>query len=410
MPEPPSPFLQAVAAGKYAEARALLAHGADAQARWGGEDPALSSATALTLSLGYYDCYLLDERSPGRAFDHEFLSLLKRSGVDVNAPDESGRTPLHRAPAQGPQRGFLLVQGADPNLGDCYGMTPLHQAAKFGGTAPCEDLLRHGARLEQKDHYGHTPLLLAASEGFPDTVRALLRAGANLQAHLPDGTTALHLAASSVQYQRIVQTLKVLIEAGLQVDVTNALGLTALHCAALKEFVDPVRFLLANGADPNAADRHGAAPLHTGSAEACQELLRQGARVNQADAYGYTPLHRAAERARPDLVRLLIMAGANVAARTLEGLTALHLAAGSGYAPRVVPTLEVLIEFGAPVNATDGQGATGLHHAARHGLADAVRFLQTHGATKSVRNADGQTPLDLARHFKLESVIQSLQT
>jgi ankyrin repeat protein len=244
-----NPFLQAVASWNYAQARTLLTRGTDVNEPWAGTDATFGGATALMFALGYFDGWMLDERSPGRDFDLEFLELILRSGAKVNAQTVTGKTALHLAPATGPQRGFLLEHGANPNIGDELGMTPLHLAAKYGGTEVCEELCRHGARLEQADKYGLTPLLWAAQEAFPETASALIRLGANLQARLPDGKNVLHLAAGSVNHGRIAPTLKGLIEAGARVDADDGTGLTALHQAAHRGNADAVRLLLACGAD-----------------------------------------------------------------------------------------------------------------------------------------------------------------
>ena len=76
-----------------------------------------------------------------------------------------------------------------------------------------------------------------------------------------------------------------------------------------------------------------------GDRAACFELLRDaGANLEASDSIGYTPLHCAANSASVELVSLLVQARVNVDATTNHGVTALHLAARRG-APECVEVL-----------------------------------------------------------------------
>ena len=56
----------------------------------------------------------------------------------------------------------------------------------------------------------------------------------------------------------------------------------------------------------------------------------------------------------------------------------------------------MLLEGGADVNAATARGNTALHAATRRGWTEIIELLVEHGAMLEVRNARGQTPLDLA--------------
>ena len=66
--------------------------------------------------------------------------------------------------------------------------------------------------------------------------------------------------------------------------------------------------------------------------------------------------------------------------------------------------------LGLSVNFGGPRGATPLHIAARFGQAAMVDLLVSHGADPSARDDRGQTPLDKARAFGLEEVVQRLQS
>ncbi|MCB2116647.1 MAG: ankyrin repeat domain-containing protein [Rhodobacteraceae bacterium] len=89
--------------------------------------------------------------------------------------------------------------------------------------------------------------------------------------------------------------------------------------------IETIRWLLDNGADPNAPSDCGFPSLHTAidrmkpdRAEVIALLLDYGAEVNQRGMNDWTALHRAAcaTPARRDLIALLLDRGADRAART----------------------------------------------------------------------------------------------
>lgn len=98
---------------------------------------------------------------------------------------------------------------------------------------------------------------------------------------------------------------------------TDQGGRTPLHYAALANDADAVSQLLAEGADPNVADRLGFTPLHfaaqEGAIAAAGLLLAAGAQVDAANSYGNTPLFTAVfnSRGHGELIQLLRRHGAD---------------------------------------------------------------------------------------------------
>ena len=89
----------------------------------------------------------------------------------------------------------LLANGADPMFSDHFGST-FEQI--FYGYAPVkmlDELLRAGARLDQKQRIRGYPLIQAASVGKPEMLRALLARGADIHVRDEFGYTALAIAA-----------------------------------------------------------------------------------------------------------------------------------------------------------------------------------------------------------------------
>lgn len=117
--------------------------------------------------------------------------------------------------------------------------------------------------------------------------------------YLYRGDTALHMAAAA--FRRPVAEL--LIGHGANCRARNRRGAEPLHYAADANRWDPaaqaetITYLISVGADPNAVDRSGVAPLHravrTRSLAAVRALLDGGANARQPNRSGSTPLHMA---------------------------------------------------------------------------------------------------------------------
>lgn len=152
-------------------------------------------------------------------------------------------------------------------------------------------------------------------------------------------------------------------------------GDTALHLAAAA-FRRPVaELLVARGADCRARNRRGAEPLHyaadanhwnpTAQAETIAYLLSVGADPNAVDKTGVAPLHRAVRTRSLPAVRALLDGGADPRAPNKAGSTPLHLAvqttgrggSGSDHArEQQAGIIKLLLERGARPTDEDGRG------------------------------------------------------
>ena len=110
---------------------------------------------------------------------------------------------------------------------------------------------------------------------------------------------------------------------------------------------------------------------------------------------GWTPLHLAAFTGQADAVKLLIERGANVAARSHNGLDnhPLHAAVAGAQSLDVV---RLLLDAGSDVNARQHGGFTPLHEAAQNGNGLLVDVLLAYGATLDATTDDGKSAWTLA--------------
>ena len=174
---------------------------------------------------------------------------------------------------------------------------------------------------------------------------------------------------------------RALLEAGGEVDTPEADGTTALHWAVRQDRAEIADLLLRAGADANAANRYGVTPLSlagtNGNPEITALLLDAGANPNLATPEGETPLMTAARTGDADVLRLLLTHGGGLDdSEAWRQQTALMWAAAEGNAAAA----RVLIEAGADVAARSSGGMTALLFAARSGDLDTVRALLAGGA------------------------------
>ena len=91
----------------------------------------------------------------------------------------------------------LVAQGIDVNAAEVDGTTPLHWAAYGQGAEIARLLLAAGAGVNVGNRYGVRPLSLACVDGNAPVIAALLDAGANPNTSLMEGETAVMTAARS---------------------------------------------------------------------------------------------------------------------------------------------------------------------------------------------------------------------
>ena len=124
--------------------------------------------------------------------------LLLKNEAEADARDDSGRTFLHCASAQGHDDvvRFFLDLHADVDALDNGGNTPLHWAASNGNLEVIRILLAHNAEVDARNYEGCTPLH-KASDGEPGAVQLLLNRNADMYAYNDCGETPLHIAAAT---------------------------------------------------------------------------------------------------------------------------------------------------------------------------------------------------------------------
>lgn len=157
-------------------AKALLARGANPNARITKKNPEFSSELSYTDPVGATPFFMAAATN-----DRSFMRLLADNGADPKLMTNDKATPLMVAAGMGRtaerpeaeeksafETAKLAVElGADVNAADESGQTSLHFASYIGADAITQFLLEKGAKADVKDSYGMTPLDVAEANMPP---------------------------------------------------------------------------------------------------------------------------------------------------------------------------------------------------------------------------------------------------
>lgn len=186
--------------------------------------------------------------------DTASVRALLAAGANVEARDGQGRTALlaatHAAPSVGTEAARLLIAaGADVNAKDGIGDSPYLYAAAEGRNDILRMTLAAGADLKSTNRYGGTGLIPAAHHGHLETVRILLGTAIDKDHINRLGWTAL-LEAVILGDGGPVHTdiVRVLVDAGVNVNIADRDGVTPLGHARRRGYAAMIRILEGAGA------------------------------------------------------------------------------------------------------------------------------------------------------------------
>ncbi|XP_033008968.1 protein phosphatase 1 regulatory subunit 12B isoform X4 [Lacerta agilis] len=216
----------------------------------------------------------------------------------------------------------LLARGARLNTANVDGLTALHQACIDENLDMVKFLLEYGANVNQQDNEGWTPLHAVASCGYLNIAEYLISHGANVAAVNSEGEVPSDLAEEAAMKDLLLEQVK---KQGLDLDQARKAeeqqmlqdarqwlnrrkiddrkqprtGATALHVASAKGYSEVMRLLIQAGYDVNVQDNDGWTPLHAaahwGVKEACSILAEALCDMDIRNKLGQTPFDVADE-------------------------------------------------------------------------------------------------------------------
>ncbi len=288
-----NPLYSAVSNGHSKVVKLLLAHGANPM------------QAALIRELNRMVCPLEVSVAHG---DVECTRLLLESGVDPNVPDSFNRLPLVFAAYRDNEEmlDLLLAHGADVNLRAQF--TALEAAVERRNVPMIRKLLAAGANPALCSDDGHCSLLGALSAGDEEIARVLIEAGA-LTPELVSKSNSLLVHAAS---HNMIAIMRELIAKGAPVNVVVWLEVDSQEPETENEKVETTPLKAA---------------IDAGHAEAVKLLIESGVDVNASTALGCAPVLYAFACNKKDIAELLIQSGADVKAKTENDITVLMCAA-----------------------------------------------------------------------------------
>lgn len=352
-----TPIIAASSQGFAKTLRLLLESGADPNtagpntAGPKGRDTPLYNAAIIARSLECVRLLLGHKADP----NHEMMYPLLHSIMLDSMPDEF-RISL-----------FNILMENDPpvlleNAG-AYGMTALIWAAWKGDIASVRWLLRHGVKINTVV-LGKSALFEAVVKGHKPVVQELLSHHETPRLDLidGDGCTLLQEAIGDDSL------FEMLLDAGADPEFENKLKQTALNIAVVNEEIDAVELLLEPGrhVDIHHRDINGCSPILNASGlspnpEMVRILMESGANLADTDPEGMSPLHWAARKLMPDILRILLEfhVPEDLERRNTYGETPLLELEIENYEdPLGLECIFLLVRAGSDVNAQDSSGRT----------------------------------------------------
>jgi ankyrin repeat protein len=331
-------------------------------------------------------------------------------GADANARNKRKESPLHLAVSRGTEDivTMLLNNNAKINITDENGAKPIHYAVKSGKAFIIRNLLNNGSSLMEFDNRHNTVLHYACEKGDSELVSFILRYMTVNNIRNIYGDTPLHLAAGNCQ----VDSVRMLVNNGYEISAQNLSHQTPTDIALQKKNMQTYDFLSNYPNSTEYRERFLKYPLHRAASSGNYELLGQligGHQVNELDYFGKTPLYYAVMIGSLRCTQFLYQHGADI--RTVDSYkqTALLIAIynenlriiefllqqkadpnevfyNRSYLYRAIlrnnyEMAKVLIDYGADVNYIDSRYRTIYSYAIEYADDDIVGLLSDKNAS-----------------------------
>ncbi len=246
-------------------------------------------------------------------------------------------------------------------------------------------------------------MIKAAESGDLNSLRALLDAGVNPNAKLSNGTTALHFAGHKGEDHLV----RLLISRGADPTAKDSAGRTPMDYTRRGITKD---FMTKAATDPNyhrllahelkVEDYFNA--VSKNQIAKVEKLLKEGLKVDEPRSLGITPLVDAARLGNIEMVSFLISHGANVN-WSVDSTSPLLMAIE--YKNQAI--VELLLNKHADPNIVGSQGNTALHLAVSSNVSGIVASLLKFGAQLEIRNNTGRTPFAMSSDLAMLQFLAS---
>lgn len=369
-----TPLHEAVRFGKIEIARMLLNAGASVNAKD---------------NLGKTPIMLILPRAKMK----EIYSLLISYKADMKDKDMFGDNVLHTAAmmnADAEVIELLVKSGVDVNARNKEGVTPLEIAVQQKSIPTIKLLTLNGANIHTQNTRGESPLSLALEEVDNDILDAVVNQ-TNILSQDSDGNTPIHIALIK---DADLAKVKYLISLTDDVNTRNRNGNSALYYAIMKNRQQVGEILLEKNADIFSTNTNNNSPLRLALkyGGAIQDWLITSKTIKSTDGSGNTALHYAAEWEYGQAISSLLTKGADISAKNANGETPLFSATKTNN-PEII---QLIVDGGADISARDNLGSISLHTAVRWDAEASMEKLISLGINVNAQNTSGKSALSEA--------------
>ena len=290
----------------------------------------------------------------------------------------------------------------------CCHAGEIHDAVRKQDLPAVRKLLKQDPELVRSISYPDfsTPLYLAVSVGDPALVKCLLDAGAPMETRTPDFFRLTPLMRAVVlENEDFMKASQLFARANPEnpegpgryplVSEIKRMESVPMPAEETQRRLQVLGHLLATKPDLK-KDEVIASAAFVGDPDVIRLLLDAGANANEKTSIWLSPLHLAAMR--PDnspVIERLVAAGADIEASNKFGQTPLMIAAICN-APLVVKSL---IKHGAAVDAEDIERLSVIGYAAMSGNDEMVKIIHHAGDPELIRYAQKAVLMHRAAHF-----------
>lgn len=273
-----------------------------------------------------------------------------------------------------------LVNNTPPvsvNVTDTFGMTPLLYAARDGVLPLVTFLLEHKAHINAKDKYGLTAIFHAVKSRKRNIIREVLKWKPELDLLTSDGEILFELAMEDAVIANM------LAEGGVDLELVNKDGRTALNVAVAKKKPEIVRLLVNRKVNIHHRDQLGWSPImdavgYVPDAEITRILAEGGANLQDANKSGWTPLHFAM-REEAEILKILLEFRKDIDLEKRDNRGETPLLWGDS-----MQCITLLVRAGADINTTGGKYGTALATACANLNLDLVTKFLKWGADPNI--------------------------
>ena len=367
-----------------------------------------------------------------------------KQGADVSYKDPQQQSHLHLMCMLGYTKmiQLLLESGADPNVKDVIQATPLIAAARSQKIESVKALLNFkNVDLEAKDISGGTALLQTVSARSKPIAQLLIQAKANINTTDSQQRTPLHIAIDN----KDVEILQLLCEQGANVNAQDYSKRTPLVLAIEENCLECCKILLKHKADPNIKDSYEKNAFDYAKAEdkalflnalknpntstttpaekqvALQDrlinairlnqpekvkaLVAEGANPNYINKAGFSPISYALQ-VSPQSAHILMKNGVDFNQLLPDGRNLLHIVSQQHIDLSFIQELK---DKGIDINQQDKKGNTPIFYAIESQALQHCKKLLQLGAKLTIKNDDGETPLEYAKKLRSLNLVAFLE-